>query len=218
LVFARGVEEGEHLSAGNIRRGDFPAIRDEHREVPAVVAIFLITLRSSWSVGACSSAAQFHMSWMAGFRQTLRDLLRSVGARETSLQRSTTHWPIGWKDAEDRGLQLLMRNLSPVQREQYENGGYFEVTGGVTGKRYRIRRGYQMNVEELDQKGRRVHLLCFVPEGRVPVADVMLAQKIALELFEPDAIRVAHRSPMWDDTLAEDVRIARRFAHRYIER
>jgi hypothetical protein len=143
----------------------------------------------------------------------MRDLLRSVDAYEASLQRSTTHWPIGWKDADNRGAQLLIRNLSPAQREQYEVCGYFEVTGGVTGKRYRIRRGHQMNIEELDQKGRRVHFLCFSPEGSLPVADVMLAQKIALETFESDAIRVAHCAPMWDDSLAADMRIARRFAH-----
>ena len=51
-------------------------------------------------------------------------------------------------------------------------------------------RGYQMNVEELDSRGRRRRLLCFLPEGRVPVGDIMLAQKIALELFESEGSRL----------------------------
>jgi hypothetical protein len=49
-----------------------------------------------------------------------------------------------------------------------------------------------MNVEELDAAGRRVGLLCFTPQGRLPLADNMLAQKIALELFELEALKVAH--------------------------
>ena len=61
------------------------------------------------------------------------------------------------------------------------------ISGGDTGRRYRILRGCQLNVEELDPGGRRKRLLCFLPEGRVPVGDIMLAQKIALELFSRSA-------------------------------
>ena len=57
---------------------------------------------------------------------------------------------------------------------------YFEVTGGDSGKHYRIRPTRQMNVDELDQHGvRTTH--CFGPEGELPIGDMMLAQKIALE-------------------------------------
>lgn len=52
-----------------------------------------------------------------------------------------------------------------------------------------------MNVEELDKNGRRVCLLCFVPGGRLVVGDVMLAQKLALELFELQALTVANKIP-----------------------
>ena len=154
---------------------------------------------------------------MGSFRQGLRQLLRTLSANVVALPQSNPSGTNQW-DAVGCADRLLIINLSAAQRAQFESRGYFEVTGGVTGKHYRIRRGYQMNIEELDQKGRRVRLLCFVPEGQVPIADVMLAQKIALELFESAAIRVAHQSPIWDDTLAGEIRIARRFAHRYIER
>ena len=54
-----------------------------------------------------------------------------------------------------------------------------QVSYGLdTGKCYRIRHGYQMNVEELGQNGRRIKLLCFMPIGGLPVGDIMLAQKI----------------------------------------
>ncbi len=94
--------------------------------------------------------------------------------------------------AYSRGLRLLLENLSPQQRKQYERAGYFEVFGGHTGNRYRIRQGAQTNIELLDKKGTPIGELCFMPEGELPVGDVMLAQKIALELFEQDALKVAN--------------------------
>jgi hypothetical protein len=50
-----------------------------------------------------------------------------------------------------------------------------------------------MNVDQLDERGRRVDVLCFLPEKYVPVSDVMLAQKIMLENDEPAALGVAVR-------------------------
>jgi hypothetical protein len=114
-------------------------------------------------------------------------------------------------EAEMRASQLLTDNLSPDQRLQFDAHVYFDVTGGTTGKRHRIRPGNQMNVEELDERGRRVHLLCFVPGGRVPTGDIMLAQKIALELFEAEALMVANRSPIWDYALEGGLPFVRRY-------
>jgi hypothetical protein len=111
--------------------------------------------------------------------------------------------------AEDRAFRLLMRNLSAAQREQYRRYAYFEVVGGDTGKRYRIHRGWQMNVEEYDGKGRRIRLLCFMPRGGVPVSDVMLGQKIALELFESDALMVAHQAPAWHGVMISEAGVGR---------
>jgi hypothetical protein len=34
--------------------------------------------------------------------------------------------------------------------------------------------------------------LCFVPGDLLPVGDIMLAQKLALELFEIEALKVAN--------------------------
>ena len=100
---------------------------------------------------------------------------------------------IGSKRAQERGIQLLKENLTAAQRRQYEKYGYFDVTGGKTGKRYRIRHGRQMNIEQLDRNGRRVCGWCFFPQGSLVSGDVMLAQKAALELFEADALRIANR-------------------------
>jgi hypothetical protein len=95
--------------------------------------------------------------------------------------------------AEERGIRLLMENLSPAQLEQYRQHQWFDVIGGKTGRRYRIRYGRSMNIDQLDRKGRRVCGWCFFPEGRLVPGDVMLAQKLALELFEAEALEVANR-------------------------
>src|SRR6476660_7498209 len=88
---------------------------------------------------------------MASFRQSLRDVLRSFSAVDPSTERST------------RGMQLLTRNLSLAQRKQYAMHGYFDVTSSDTGKRYRIRHGCMMDVEQLNPKGRRISVVVFHP-------------------------------------------------------
>ena len=95
--------------------------------------------------------------------------------------------------ADERSGRLLLENLSPAQRRQFAALGSFEVVGGKTGRRYRIRHGVSMNIEQLDEKGRRVCSWCFFPAGRLAAGDVMLAQKMALELFELEALAVANR-------------------------
>ena len=96
-------------------------------------------------------------------------------------------------EEEARGLRLLQENLSPAQREQHGRFGYFDVVGGNTGKRYRIKDGFQLNVALLDNRGRTKAVLCFAPEGNLPAGDVMLAQKLALELFEIDTLKIANK-------------------------
>ena len=147
---------------------------------------------------------------MATLREALTELLRSISADEPPRARGS----IFRREEERRGIQLLIDHLSPEQRAQYEKRGYFEVTGGDTGRRYRIRRGSQMNVEALDRNSCRVHLLCFMPEGRIPLGDIMLAQKIALELFEREALGVANRAPMWDYASEEGPPFLRRYPRR----
>lgn len=80
-----------------------------------------------------------------------------------------------------------------MQRTQFAKKGYFEVVGGDTGKLYRIYLGVMLNVCEIDKKGRPRLGLCFRTMGNLPVGDVMLAQKIALENCESNALAVAGR-------------------------
>jgi hypothetical protein len=94
---------------------------------------------------------------------------------------------------EGRSLQLLREWLSPAQREQFARKGYFDVIGSDTGVRYRIHAGASVNVCEIDERGRLQVGLCFMPIGALPIGDVMLAQKIALETCETEVRIVSRR-------------------------
>ncbi|WP_439924472.1 hypothetical protein [Nitrobacter sp. JJSN] len=95
---------------------------------------------------------------------------------------------------EGRSLRLLREWLSPLQRTQFAKKGYFEVVGSDTGKQYRIYPGTMLNVCEIDEKGRPRLGLCFRTMGELPIGDVMLAQKIALENCESSVLEVAKSS------------------------
>jgi hypothetical protein len=98
------------------------------------------------------------------------------------------------RKAEQRAYALLKRWLSPEQLAQLERHGYFEVRGSHSGQCYRIRREWNMNIDELDGEGSRVAVWCFSPAGHLPLGDNMLAQKIALETDEQAALAVANHS------------------------
>src|SRR5215469_12001568 len=98
---------------------------------------------------------------------------------------------------EARGRRLLREWLSPNQRAQFDDKDYFEVVGCDSGRRYRIYNRMthreMTNVYEVDHAGRSRVAWCFLPAGRLVAADIMLAQKIALETNEHNALAVANR-------------------------
>lgn len=96
------------------------------------------------------------------------------------------------KDAIAKGRQLLLDNLDPSQRVEYERNEYFHCVGGKTGTFYRITQGRQQNVFRCSDEGDVLQGLCFLPQGDLVVGDVMLAQKVALELDEDAALKVAN--------------------------
>ena len=54
-----------------------------------------------------------------------------------------------------------------------------------------------------------------ITEGGLPLGDMMLAQKFALELFETDAVKVAKRPLGWDDALTADLRVTSMYCRRF---
>jgi hypothetical protein len=98
--------------------------------------------------------------------------------------------PITTPSPTERATTLLLENLTQAQLRQYASHHTFDVIGGQSGKRYRLWHRTMQNIEELDARGRRQCIWCFHPVG-LDLADVLLAQKTALELFEYDALRIA---------------------------
>lgn len=94
---------------------------------------------------------------------------------------------------EVRGLRLLRSWLSPTQLAQFDAKGHFDVVGGESGKKYRIKFGICANVLELSEDGRPKVGWCVVPDCCLVAGDVMLAQKIALETFEGVALAKANK-------------------------
>lgn len=90
--------------------------------------------------------------------------------------------------AETASIELMKGWLSPRQLEQYERTSAFDVVGCATGRRYRITESPNYNV--IDLAGERE--LCFLPLGANSTGDRMLAQKIALETDEVEALRIAN--------------------------
>lgn len=117
--------------------------------------------------------------------------------------------PARWDpQAVERGWALLRENLDPDQRAEFEAYRHFHCVGGTTGIIYRICEGTQQNVITCDNNGRANNGLCFLPEGDLVVGDVMLSQKIALELNEKEALRVGRGfNPAYAGRSAADVRI-----------
>lgn len=93
-----------------------------------------------------------------------------------------------------RARRLLLRHLDPVQRKQYRKECSF-IVQAPSGNRYHIKRGRAGNVYQIEAGGRPVYQrLCALPDDRsLPLPDIMLAQKLALEANEEGFHRVAHR-------------------------
>jgi hypothetical protein len=97
--------------------------------------------------------------------------------------------------AHARALRLLRDWLSPEQRAQFDAEGQFDAIGSDTGRRYRIRYGTSTNVYEVSDAGSLGTGWCFAPNGRFVPGDVMLSQKLALEVSEAVALAIANRRP-----------------------
>lgn len=84
-----------------------------------------------------------------------------------------------------KARELLMLLLKEPQREQFVRYRSFDVIGGVSGDRYSIVEGFDGNVMRYTRDGKFVAQYCCRPEG-IPMYDVLLAQKLAIEHNESE--------------------------------
>lgn len=96
--------------------------------------------------------------------------------------------------ANRRAEDLLRRELTPEQIEDLEKKQCFYLESVTTKRRYRIDRGTHGNVKLLGPDGKIIGTYCVQPDN-VPVADVMLAQKLWIEGNEEGFEKVANYRP-----------------------
>lgn len=96
------------------------------------------------------------------------------------------------KTARRKAFRLLMQNLTLEQRRKYKKNKTIIVTGNDTKTQYRLDYSNYFNVNVLDKQGRAVKRLCAQPMGRMPIEDIMLAQKLMLETLETKFINKAN--------------------------
>jgi hypothetical protein len=153
----------------------------EFEDILAIICLVVIVV---------CSVLPIHLTARARRAQPLRQpmgwvsytelLANGLSGQTEPLPRRPVYGPFN-SEASNKALALLKRWLSPEQRRELEKRGSFDVVGCDTG-RYRIHPGKLNNVRIL-QDNVEVAELCFVPTDAdfLPEADIMLAQKIALE-------------------------------------
>lgn len=97
------------------------------------------------------------------------------------------------EEAERTAKELLEACLNEPQRLELKRHGTITVRG--LHHRFRIRKGRVANVDVVGKDGRLVHKLCCHPVGEVPDYDVMLAQKLMLEVCEDEFVKKANVHP-----------------------
>lgn len=97
-----------------------------------------------------------------------------------------------------KAVALLIESLSPAQRSDFHENGYFIVIG-ASGQRYRIDPSFAFNVHVINADGSEGDVLCGAPKGAAPTPDVMLAQKLWLEADDLTFCKVANRGYRWPD-------------------
>lgn len=102
-------------------------------------------------------------------------------ARVTPAQHMET---VAMLDAADRRARdLLMSCLTEEQRRAYERDKAFLVVSNL-GHIFKITQKRIHGVFKLNAEGLEIEEWCVTPNGPIPVCDVMLAQKLALETDE----------------------------------
>lgn len=113
-----------------------------------------------------------------------------VEAHEAERKRKYEAMRVAKALAEKKAEILLRQMLTPEQKEDLTQKGCFYLHVGE--KKFRIDRGHAGNVKLVDERNEVVESYCIHPEGGIPDADAMLAQKLLLETDLETFERVAN--------------------------
>jgi hypothetical protein len=95
-----------------------------------------------------------------------------------------------------KAKQMLLRYLSPEQRQTFQTRYYFDVKGNVTGRVYRIICSERFgNVYSLDSKDTCHKRYCFGlrSSSSFPAADTYLMQAMLIRCNEKRMLWIVHR-------------------------
>jgi len=147
------------------------------------------------AIGPASPAPKALVNLRQGCARFVRGLRRRVAPG--SVDQSLIGAPVGHllagpalAVAERRARDLLLRMLTAKQRREFEMCGYFSVESPGRG-RFWIFPWRSLNVVEPVTGD----CYCGLPEGRLPVYDLMLSQKLLLENDPQRFFAVANRHP-----------------------
>lgn len=139
------------------------------------------------------------MWWIRAFRRHFEVEGARVPVEATDpaaefLRPSLNDYHLPDQAAHARARVLLESALTPRQRRDL----FAERCFYVRGRRftYRIREGHSGNVDQLDSAGLVISRFCARPVGRLPVYDVMLAQKLWIETDESMFLKQAAPYPL----------------------
>lgn len=99
----------------------------------------------------------------------------------------------------DKSIKLFLSNLSDKQRNEYDKYRAITAVGNDTGTKYTINCAsvaVMYNISYNQEFNR--HRICFRPKDDLPLYDIFLAQKIALECFENETLKVANKGTTYD--------------------
>ncbi len=187
----RYVNEPEYLNC-SIRRGIYPLRKTEDQIIAREEAL----KNEIYQFLSCQRGHFIFTDRIEKLFRIEREKRRRSETRELRSYRydiETANAIKQRKEANARGERLLTEHLTVEQLNQYRKNQSFIVTGNKTGNKYKIVYGRQMNVYLLNDKEEAVLGYCFVPTGNLCPGDVMLSQKISLELDEENALRVANK-------------------------
>lgn len=168
VALRQGMAFNERLEVGAY--ADDEALRQEH-------------IASQRAAGEGEGLPLSDEAWTA----TRALALARVEARLTECYRLALYS----EEASAKARVLLMRVLNPIQRAEYEADKRFTLVGSLGG-RYRIAHGRVGNVSLLNDAGDPVIVYCAHPRERMPVEDVLIAQKLSLLTDEAAFIAVAN--------------------------
>ena len=123
--------------------------------------------------------------------------LEAKQEKETTLKRKRKQLAAAREVAGEKAKVLLEECLSPAQKRAYRRWGIIPVVA-TSGKRYRIEKGSMGNVVEVENRKVVARFCCHptMQGGVVPDHDVMLAQKLMLEVDEEAFLKLANKTTM----------------------